>query len=582
MERPPPSPADCKGLGNLGEGMTLERFRQQVRLVSSASILALSFLLASRNAGAADPPGGETRPRNQETRAVQTASAQTDTSQAVATADVPSAAVSQAAQAAEIVSPKQAPADQPTSRTDDRPGNIPPGEKASPIPSRRDPAAPPADSASAPAPEPGTAGDPAPAAQASAPISAPIPAIEQASPKFPPPPIDLNPIVEKRINFFAQAIRERFSLYLERSGRYISLMKEILRERNMPEDLVYLALIESGFSPHAFSRARASGPWQFISPTARRYGLEINWWVDERRDPVKSTIAAASYLKDLYEMFESWPLAMASYNAGEGRVMRAVRRTRTDDFWKIRNTRHLRIETRNYVPNYMAAVLIAQNPDQHGFDEIDYHAPFVFDLVTVDGPADLRVIAAAAGTTVEQIRELNPELKRWCTPPGSYDVRVPKGSREAFVEAFAKIPADERIAWREHTVRKGETLKSIAGKYRVSAESLEAINGQSSKKPLRVGSEILVPPQDEFVLALAKATRDEVRRAGKSKKKVTTAAKKKGGPKVAKPDGQKDNVTAKATQEAKSAAPPMDSGGTQSKKNPSDKAASLAAPSSQS
>lgn len=558
--------------------MTLERFRQQVGLVSSASILAVSLLLASQNAGAADLPGGTSSQQGSpETQAIQPAPAQTGASQTLAKADVPP--VSPTAQPAGLDQPQQAPAGQPTSRTDDQPAGASPGEKspqteqssAVPAPSSANNAAP-------PVPEPNAA----PNAQ-KAQVSAQAPSIEKSLPKFPPPPIDLNPIVEKRINFFAQAIRERFSLYLERSGRYLSLMKKILRDRDMPEDLVYLALIESGFSPYAFSRARASGPWQFIMPTARRYGLEINWWVDERRDPVKSTIAAASYLKDLYEMFESWPLAMASYNAGEGRVMRAVRRTRTDDFWKIRNTRHLRVETRNYVPNYMAAVLIAQNPDQHGFDEIDYHAPFVFDLATVDGPADLRVIATAAGTTVEEIRGLNPELKRWCTPPGPYDVRIPKGTREAFVEAFAKIPADERIEWREHTVRKGETLKSIAGKYKVSSESLDAINGLSSKRPLRVGSEILVPPQDEFVLALAKATRDEVRKAGKSKKKVTTAAKKKGEPKVkvAKPNGQKNNVTAKPAQEAKSPAGPP-APGAQSKKIPPDKAASLAAPSSQS
>lgn len=557
--------------------MTLERFRQQAGLMSSASILAVSFLLASQNAGAADLPGGASQPGSPETQAIQTASAPTRTTQAVAKADVPTRSVSPAAQPADLDQPSQAPAGQPMSRTDDQPAGASPGEKSSQTEqSSAVPAPSSANSAAPPVPEPSAAPD-AQTAQ----VSAQAPSIEKSLPKFPPPPIDLNPIVEKRVNFFAQAIRERFSLYLERSGRYLSLMKEILRERDMPEDLVYLALIESGFSPYAFSRARASGPWQFIKPTARRYGLEINWWVDERRDPVKSTIAAASYLKDLYEMFESWPLAMASYNAGEGKVMRAVRRTRTDDFWKIRNTRHLRVETRNYVPNYMAAVLIAQNPDRHGFDEIDYHAPFVFDLATVDGPADLRVIAAAAGTTVEEIRGLNPELKRWCTPPGPYDVRIPKGAREAFVEAFAKIPADERIEWREHTVRKGETLKSIAGKYKVSSESLDAINGLSSKRPLRVGSEILVPPQDEFVLALAKATRDEVRKARKFKKKIATTAKKKSAPKVAKPDGQKNDATAKPAQEAKSPAG-SSAPGAQPKKIPPDKAASLAAPSSQS
>ena len=297
--------------------MTLERFRQQIGLVSSASILAVSFLLASQNAGAADLSDGPAQAGNPQTQAVQTASAPTETSQTVAKADVPP--VSPAAQPAGLDQPQQAPAGQPTSRTDDQPAGTSPREKspqteqssAVPAPSSTNSAAP-------PVPEPSAAPD-AQTAQ----VSEQAPSIEKSLPKFPPPPIDLNPIVEKRINFFAHAIRERFSLYLERSGRYLSLMKEILRERDMPEDLVYLALIESGFSPYAFSRSRASGPWQFIMPTARRYGLEINWWVDERRDPVKSTIAAASYLKDLYEMFESWPPGDGLLQRGRGKSHRA-------------------------------------------------------------------------------------------------------------------------------------------------------------------------------------------------------------------------------------------------------------------
>ena len=240
--------------------------------------------------------------------------------------------------------------------------------------------------------------------------------------------------VEKSTVLFAERIRERFAMWLSRSGKYVELMKEILKNKNVPEDIVFLSLIESGFNPYAYSVARAAGPWQFISATAKRYGLVIDWWRDERRDPVKSTAAAANYLSDLYGMFGSWNLAMAAYNAGEGRIMKALKRSKSDDYWPLLNTRHIKSETKNYVPRFIAASNIASNPEEFGFMNIVYHQPLNYDEVKVNGPIDLEVAAKCADTTVETIKELNPELRRWCTPPGMpvYILRIPSGTKEIF------------------------------------------------------------------------------------------------------------------------------------------------------
>lgn len=266
---------------------------------------------------------------------------------------------------------------------------------------------------------------PAPPAPAppSAPVSSPVDeAPSAAAAEFPPPvqvsiieepapepeeeeelptydvPIILNSSVESHIDYFNVRIRDKFELWLSRSGRYLPLMKEIFKKNDLPEDLVFVSLIESGFNPYAYSRARAVGPWQFMKGTGLKYGLRINEWIDERRDPVKSTIAAANYLKDLYAMFNSWPLALASYNAGEGRVGRAMAKSKAGDFWDLRSTRYLRPETRNYVPKFMAATIIAKNPEKYGFN-LNYHEPLQYDEVVIDRPTDLRLIAKTAGVT---------------------------------------------------------------------------------------------------------------------------------------------------------------------------------------
>ena len=306
-------------------------------------------------------------------------------------------------------------------------------------------------------------------------------------------PIILNSSVESHIEYFNVRIRDKFELWLSRSGRYLPLMKEIFKKNNLPEDLVFVSLIESGFNPYAYSRARAAGPWQFIKGTGRRYGLRINEWIDERRDPVKSTVAAANYLKDLYAMFNSWPLALASYNAGEGRVGRAMAKSKAGDFWDLRSTRYLRPETRNYVPKFMAATIIAKNPEKYGFN-LNYHEPLRYDEVVIDRPTDLRLIAKTAGVTYEDVKELNPELKQSVTPIDydDYRLKLPVGTKAAFEERFSQIPEWEKTVWLKHVVRRGETLASIARKFGTTVATLRDIN-HLRRSSVRIGGTILVP-----------------------------------------------------------------------------------------
>jgi membrane-bound lytic murein transglycosylase D len=331
-------------------------------------------------------------------------------------------------------------------------------------------------------------------------IDEPAPESDEDEPTTYDVPIILNASVEAHIDYFNTRIRDKFELWLSRSGRYLPLMREIFRENNLPEDLVFVSLIESGFNPYAYSRARAVGPWQFMRATGKHYRLRIDEWIDERRDPIKSTYAAAAYLKDLYAMFNSWPLALASYNAGEGRVGRAMKRSKADDFWDLRTTRYLHPETRNYVPKFMAATIIAKNPEKYGFN-LNYHEPLRFDEVVVDRPTDLKLIAKTAGVSYEEVKELNPELKQSVTPINyeNYRVKLPFGTKATFEERFANIPEWEKSVWIKHTVRRGETLASIAKKFGTTASTLRDIN-HLKRTSVRLGAKILVPTGNRTAL----------------------------------------------------------------------------------
>jgi len=337
--------------------------------------------------------------------------------------------------------------------------------------------------------------------------------------------------VERNISLFSNKIRDRFALYLSRSGKYLEIMKEILRKKDVPEDIVFLSLIESGFNPHAYSIAHAAGPWQFIASTARRYGLEIDWWKDERRDPVKSTEAAADYLKDLYDMFGSWNLAMAAYNAGEGKILKAMRRSKADDYWALLGTKLIRSETKEYVPRFIAASMIAANPQDFGFDEIEYGEPMSYEEVEISSPVDLSVAAECAGTTVDEIQRLNPELRRWCTPPDApqYTLRIPEGTKEKFLEKLASVPDEERFTIELYTVKKGDTFKKIGRKTGIPVQVILSLNATEKVMPLRAGSTIYLPPKGLF--SIDKVDRALMKKASyrKTRAKKNTAKSTRSG-----------------------------------------------------
>jgi membrane-bound lytic murein transglycosylase D len=343
-------------------------------------------------------------------------------------------------------------------------------------------------------------------------------------------PIVINAKVEQFIQYFQTRARKVFANWLARSEKYIPFMKKLLKENGLPEDLVYLALIESGFNPYAYSRSKASGPWQFIYLTGKKYGLNSNWWIDERRDPEKSTIAAAKYLKDLYDTFECWYLAAAGYNAGEGKIARAMKRYRTEDFWELTKYRYLKRETKDYVPQMIAAALIAKDPEKYGFVGIEYQEPLRYEKVKVPEVTDLGLIARACEATVDEIKDLNPELSRWCTPPNfpDYEIKIPFGKKETFLKNFEALYPGERFQFKTHMVKKGDTLSKITKLYRVDLEPILEINRLNKKSRLSTGMNLLIPlpkGQDPKPEGMVKKKSDGMDRHSKSNETTYTIKK---------------------------------------------------------
>jgi membrane-bound lytic murein transglycosylase D len=304
--------------------------------------------------------------------------------------------------------------------------------------------------------------------------------------------IDLNDPVVGCIELYQGRLREWFTAALARGGRYLPKIREVFKAEGIPQDLAYVALVESAFKTSAFSRAKARGVWQFISATGKRYGLKQDWWIDERSNPDKATHAAAKYLKELHDLFGDWNLALAGYNAGEGKVLRGINKYGTSDYWKLRQTRALLRETKNYVPMIHAAIIVAKAPEKYGF-VVEPESPVVFETVPVKYAVDLRTVSECADTTLDTVQQLNPELRRLATPDRSFDLNVPVGKGSSLVACLEKIPVGQRVRFRTHVVGRGQTLASISRRYGVRSADIAQANGLSAKKRLGRGTELIIP-----------------------------------------------------------------------------------------
>jgi membrane-bound lytic murein transglycosylase D len=302
----------------------------------------------------------------------------------------------------------------------------------------------------------------------------------------------LNADVHRWIEFFSGAGRSTFEKWLKRSGRYMDLFRSVLQKEGLPPDLVHLVFVESGFNVNARSVSAAVGPWQFLRGTARYFGLTVDQWVDERKDPEKATVAAARYLKHLHSIFGDWPLALASYNAGEGTVLRAIKAQGTTNYWDLR----LPKQTEDYVPQFMAALVITRDPVKYGFDAVELDDPMAFDEIALKGAVDLRTVAKLAECSYEELRDLNPAVLRGAAASrsGVTTLRVPQGKGEILLKKLqdgAPLPAVNLTL--KHKVKRKETLQSIASQYTVSAKEIARINGIGKKRPLRRGMMLTVP-----------------------------------------------------------------------------------------
>jgi len=333
--------------------------------------------------------------------------------------------------------------------------------------------------------------------------------------------------VQYYLDFFQGRGRQRMAIWLNRMPRYEAIIRERLGRENLPGDLVYLALIESGFSNTATSRAKAVGMWQFMKATGKGYGLRIDSWVDERRDPMRATDAAVKHLRDLNRRFNSLYLAAAAYNAGSGKVSRGLGRLPDEEndttnsdatFFRLYDTRLLKRETKDYVPKLIAAALIAKQPERYGF-RTEKEEPFAYDSIVVPDMTGLDVLARLADTTVAAIRELNPQYLRLATPPGIRSVvRLPVGHGPMTVAAYAELPPRQRVTFVEHFVARGETLGGIALRYRVSQSLLMASNPKVKSRSLRIGQRIVVPTGGALSTKVARRMAEPVVAAGTARR----------------------------------------------------------------
>lgn len=343
-----------------------------------------------------------------------------------------------------------------------------------------------------------------------------------------PEPLFDFPVVENdQVRFLIERYtgngRATFARWLQRSSKYLPMMREIFAREGLPQDLATLAMVESGFNSNAHSWANAVGYWQFIESTGNIYGLDNDWWYDERRDVEKATVAAARYLKSLQQRFDgNWYLAVASYNAGPGKISRAVKKYHTTDFWELSKGSYLREETKNYVPKLLAALLISKQPLKYGFCDLQYEEPLQFDTVIIPEATDLELIAELTDASYAQIKELNPELKRWCTPPHvkNYRLRLPVGCAVDFGDKYAAVPSSERARYKRHQIKSGDTLQHIAKRYGIRVDDIVALNKISNPRALRIGQNLILPLNRDFSTLPVTELADDYQRSHRRNYKV--------------------------------------------------------------
>ncbi len=326
-------------------------------------------------------------------------------------------------------------------------------------------------------------------------------------------PLTVNDQVLSYLNFF-QTRRGRAIVEhgLRRAGRYRQMIDRVFREEGIPQDLIYVAQAESAFQPLALSRARALGVWQFMSYSAREYGLAHTWWLDERRDPEKSTRAAARYLRDLYQIFGDWYLVLAAYNSGTGSVSRAIERTGYADFWELHKRNVLPRQTRNYVPIIVALTLMAKDPSRYGLD-VEPEPAMRADRIKPGHPIDLRLVAETIDTSVDTLKALNPQLLRMVTPANpQFELQLPEGTAQQFLSEVAAIPPEKWVLWRRYRVEPGETLGGIARKFHVEPRTLAEANGLDLHAELREGDKLIIPAAKAAPTGRGQLTQYRVRR----------------------------------------------------------------------
>ncbi|MBM76425.1 MAG: hypothetical protein CMK59_13550 [Proteobacteria bacterium] len=306
-------------------------------------------------------------------------------------------------------------------------------------------------------------------------------------------PIVINDEVKKWMRYFLGAGRKHYKVWLSRAGRYTPMMKQKLKEANLPQDLIYLSMIESGFSTHAYSHASAVGLWQFISTTGRENGLRIDWWIDERRSPELATDAAIRFLTRLYKKYDHWYLAWAAYNGGPGRVSRAISAHKINDFWDLVAVNAFPAETDNYVPKIIAAAIVGKYAERYGFSDIKLLKPLVYQETTLGPNYSIASLAKCASIKEEDFLLLNPQLKRWALPPTPSQIKVYIPKDTAFNECVKTIPKSEQGTHTKHTVQKGENLSLIAKKYNVSVTQIQRTNKLKNPNSIRVGAVLIVP-----------------------------------------------------------------------------------------